>query len=628
MQIEAVTRAVLRRRAVVLLIWLAILLAGAFTSLHLSAHLTNRISLPGTDSERAEQLLESHFGQSSVGSFTLVVKTEGSAHALLPTAQEAARRAAAELPTGAFVDSLVIDENVIIAQIASSLDPVAAKGHTAAMRAAVGKIPGAEIYLTGLAAAEHDADAVIASDLRRGELFIALPIAIVLLILIFRTFAFLLPIVFALFTIVTTLGLVRIFANLMELTAYITSFVSLIGLGIAVDYSLLIAHRFREELLGGAPRHEAIVRTMNTAGRAVVFSGSAVTIGLALLVFLPMPFLRGFGVGGLLMGVVSVAAALTLQPVLLSFFGESLDRVKLIPSTGSEQRVASARSFWPELARWIMRRPVRVAAASSLLLLACGMPLREIRTGPGSDAGQPDFLESAQGRAVVAEALGAGATTPTSIVIDTGSAGGANSARHRNGRRSIGVRAHGRPASGRTLLHARPAAFRRYVAAVSPALGARRRRFRRSRDPRLRRSAAHADHPGGRFSRPSLRANRRSGARGKGFPEHRGPLAPMARARSIQCHVLAAGARIPLPARSAKSDRVERLVDRRCHRAHGGDVPVGLGGTVRLAPLRPDRGLDFGHGVCCRVRPVDGLRSVSSEPNGRNGTTAPRTSKR
>ncbi len=426
MQIEAVTRAVLRRRAVVLLIWLAILLAGAFTSLHLSALLTNRISLPGTDSERAEQLLESQFGQSSVGSFTLVVKTEGSAHALLPAAQEAARRAAAELPTGAFVDSLVIDENVIIAQIASSLDPVAAKGHTAAMRAAVGKIPGAEIYLTGLAAAEHDADAVIASDLRRGELFIALPIAIVLLILIFRTFAFLLPIVFALFTIVTTLGLVRIFANLMELTAYITSFVSLIGLGIAVDYSLLIAHRFREELLGGAPCHEAIVRTMNSAGRAVVFSGSAVTIGLALLVFLPMPFLRGFGVGGLLMGVVSVTAALTLQPVLLSFFGERLDRVKLFPSTGSEQRVTSERSFWPELARWIMRRPVRVAAASALLLLALGMPLREIRTGPGSDAGQPDFLESAQGRAVVAAALGAGATTPTSIVIDTGSAGGAN----------------------------------------------------------------------------------------------------------------------------------------------------------------------------------------------------------
>ena len=73
-----------------------------------------------------------------------------------------------------------------------------------------------------------------------------------------------------------------------------------------------------------------------------------------------------------------------------------------------------------------MRRPVRVAATSALLLLALGMPLREIRTGPGSDAGLPDFLESAQGRAVVAAALGAGATTPTSIVIDTGSAGGAN----------------------------------------------------------------------------------------------------------------------------------------------------------------------------------------------------------
>jgi RND superfamily putative drug exporter len=424
MRIEAVTRAVLRRRGVVLLIWLVILLVGASTSRHLSALLTNRISLPGTDSERAEELLNAHFGQSSVGSFTLVVKTERSANALLPAAQAAARRAAAELPTGAFVDSLVIDENVIIAQIASSLDPAAAKGHTAAMRTALGEIPGAEIYLTGLAATEHDTDAVIASDLRRGELLIALPIAIVLLIFIFRSLTFLLPIVFALFTIVTTLGLVRLCANLMELTAYITNFVSLIGLGIAVDYSLLIAHRFREELLRGAPRDDAIVRTMSSAGRAVVFSGSAVAIGLALLVLLPMPFLRGFGVGGLLICAVSVAAAMTLQPVLLSYFGERLDRVKLLPS--SDPRLASAPSFWPALAPRIMRHPVRVAAASTFVLLVLGMPLRDIRAGPGSDTGQPEFLESVQGREVVATALGAGATTPTSIVIDTGSAGGAN----------------------------------------------------------------------------------------------------------------------------------------------------------------------------------------------------------
>ena len=98
-------------------------------------------------------------------------------------------------------------------------------------------------------------------------------------------------------TIPATLGLIWIVATQMELTTYITNLVSLIGLGIAIDYSLLVVYRFREELRETDDTHEAIVRTMDTAGRAVVFSGTAVAIGLALLLFMPLPFMRGFGVG-------------------------------------------------------------------------------------------------------------------------------------------------------------------------------------------------------------------------------------------------------------------------------------------------------------------------------------------
>ena len=111
---------------------------------------------------------------------------------------------------------------------------------------------GAEVLLTGQAAIEHDLDPVFAEDLLRGEM-IAIPIAFLILVFTFGTLAFLLPFAFAILTIPTTLGLIWIFANFMELTTYLTNLVTLIGLGIAIDYSLLVVYRFREELRRGSP---------------------------------------------------------------------------------------------------------------------------------------------------------------------------------------------------------------------------------------------------------------------------------------------------------------------------------------------------------------------------------------
>ena len=167
---------------------------------------------------------------------------------------------------------------------------------------------------------------MFAEDLKVGELFIAIPIALVILAFVFGTLAFLLPFMLAAFAIPVTLGIIWIFANYMDLTTYLQNLVMLIGLGIAVDYSLLIVYRYREELREGRTGNDALVRTMSTAGRAVVFSGTAVAIGLALMLFMPLPFMRGFGLGGLIIPAVSVFAALTILPVLLSFLGTRLDR--------------------------------------------------------------------------------------------------------------------------------------------------------------------------------------------------------------------------------------------------------------------------------------------------------------
>jgi RND superfamily putative drug exporter len=421
---EGVTRFVLRHRWLVLGAWVVVFGVCGLASSQLSGLLTNRFTLPGTDTHRAERILEEHFGQRSTGAFTIVAETDGTATTLVPQLRAAAENAAAELPTGRLVSVAAVTDDIAVAQIVSNLEPADSKGRTDEMREALGTLPGAETYVTGQAAIEHDLDPVFAEDLARGEL-IAVPIALLLLIFTFGSLAFLLPFAFTIVTIPTTLGIVWMLANFMELTTYLTNLVTLIGLGIAIDYSLLVVYRYREELHRGLQREEAIVTTMQTAGRAVVFSGTAVAIGLALLLLMPLPFIRGFGVGGLIIPAVSVAAAVTFLPVLLSLVGRPLDRGRLLPAGWLDHRADHERGFWAVLARFIMRYPKLVAGSAAAFLILLTLPVLALELGPGSNEGIPRELEAMQGYEILSEAVGAGATAPTAIVVDTGRAGGA-----------------------------------------------------------------------------------------------------------------------------------------------------------------------------------------------------------
>jgi len=428
--LERWTRWVLRHRVAVIGVWLVLLVAGGAAASALSNLLTNRFTLPGTDTERVEQILRKNFGQRSTGSFTFVAQATGakSSIELLGPLRTAAQRAARELPSGRLVSVRPASEKVATALIVSSRDPADAKGHTGDMRKAAGTIPGAELYLTGQAAIEHDLDPVFADDLKVGELFIAIPIALLLLIFVFGTLSFLLPFVFALFTISVTLGIIWIFANVFELTTYIQNMVMLIGLGIAIDYSLLMVYRYREEHAKYPRTEDAVVHTMLTAGRAVIFSGTAVAIGLSLLLFMPLPFMRGFGVA-LTIPVVSVLCAVTLLPVLLYYFEDRLDRVRLLPRRLLERRADEENTFWARLARTIMRRPVWFFVGATALLLALATPVMDINLGPGSNEGIPKNLEAVQGNDVLTAAVGAGAVAPTDLILDASKIGGANGSR-------------------------------------------------------------------------------------------------------------------------------------------------------------------------------------------------------
>jgi RND superfamily putative drug exporter len=299
---------------------------------------------------------------------------------------------------------------------------------------------GVRSYVSGQAAIQRDLDPVFASDLHRGEFEIALPAALVVLLLILGVSAVVtLPLIFAGATIAGTLGLVFAVAHATVLSTYVTNLVELIGLALAIDYSLLVVSRFREELQAvGDDIDEAVVRTMRTAGRSVLFSGATVTLGLALLLFIPVPFVRSLGIGGLLIPLVSVAAATTLLPALLRLYGRrGTARLRFARGVPASDR---RRRFWPRLARTIMRRPLVFLAAGSIFLLVAAAPALALRVTPGSADGVPQTLPAVRGFDLLRRALGAGALSPTQIVIDAGRPHGAGRPEERAAARRLEAR--------------------------------------------------------------------------------------------------------------------------------------------------------------------------------------------
>jgi putative drug exporter of the RND superfamily len=417
--LERWTRFVLRHRLVVLACWLAVLGVGAYASLLLPGRLASSFAVPQTDSERAVAALARGFGERPEGTFTVVFRVHRSADRDVQRRLRARlERGAAALPGGR-VGPLRVGGGVVYADLETMLGLQRAKGYTEPLRRALSSPSGPRALVSGQPAIQHDIDPQLSSDLRRAEA-VAIPLALLVLVFVLGlSIALAVPFVFAACTIAGTLVLLYAAARLVAITPYAINLVELIGLGLAVDYSLLVVCRYREELESGRGRADAVVRTMTSAGRAVVFSGLAVAIGLALLLLMPVPFIRTMGLGGLLIPLVSIAGALTLQPVLLSFCGRRAMRGVPLP------RVLRDRAPWAALTRTIMRRPLRVLLPTAAVLLVAGVPALFLQLTPGSLAGLPHSTESARGLAELRRGFGPGALTPTQVVVDAGRAGGA-----------------------------------------------------------------------------------------------------------------------------------------------------------------------------------------------------------
>jgi RND superfamily putative drug exporter len=220
----------------------------------------------------------------------------------------------------------------------------------------------------------------VESDLRRAEM-IAFPLLFLLSLLFFRSLvAALLPLVVGLLAIVSTFLMLRVVNELTDVSIFAINLVTGLGLGLAIDYSLFIVSRYREEIARSGPGLEAMRRTLATAGRTVFFSSLTVAGALASLLVFPQNFLHSMGLGGSLVALIAAAIALLVLPAILALLGARVN--SLTPAFLKRRAEADARpatgGFWYRLSRFVMRAPARVAAVTAALLIALGIPFLSI----------------------------------------------------------------------------------------------------------------------------------------------------------------------------------------------------------------------------------------------------------
>jgi RND superfamily putative drug exporter len=423
--IERWTRAVLRYRYLVLAGWLAIAVIGAVSAIHLPSLLLTSLSAPGTSSAQADGILARHFGDNPEGTFTVVFRS-GKGHAQsLPALTRRVREAARAIPN-AHALPLQTAPGIVYGAIATEFDLQRAQDYTGTLRHALAGpgLPAASV--TGAPAIQHDINPVLAGDLSKGEL-LAVPIALLVLAMVLGVRAVLLvPLVFAGTTITAALAVIYAIAHVILMASYVPNLVELIGLGLAIDYSLLVVHRYLEEIMPeDVTVEDAMVRTMMSAGRSVLFSGAAVAIGLAAVLIMPVPFIRSLGIAGIVVPLTSILAALTVQPVMLFLLGRRGTRALALPGL-TRQRNAD-RTFWAAVARLVTRRRVLVSVVAGIGLAACAAPVVWLQLSPGSFSGIPQFVPSAGGLALLRDSVGPGALTPIDVVADGGTAGQARS---------------------------------------------------------------------------------------------------------------------------------------------------------------------------------------------------------
>ncbi|HZB47600.1 MAG TPA: MMPL family transporter, partial [Mycobacteriales bacterium] len=276
--------------------------------------------------------------------------------------------------------------------------------------------PGLETGIGGQVTVGRDIEERIGADIARAEM-LSLPVLLVLLVVIFGSVvAAGLPLAIGVLAILGAFTALRLFTLVTDVSVFAVNVITILGLGLAIDYGLFVVGRFREELRRGLSTEDAVVRTMATAGRTVAVSGLTVAIALAGLLIFPQVFLRSMGFGGMAAVLVAMAAALTLLPALLSVLGPRVDALPVRRRSRRAVRPAG-EGMWARIARSVMRRPVIYAVSVVAVLLALGLPFLRVTFGGIDARALPAGTESRVVDETLARDFPAAGTSPVEAVV-------------------------------------------------------------------------------------------------------------------------------------------------------------------------------------------------------------------
>jgi RND superfamily putative drug exporter len=429
--VSSLTRWVLAHKRLIVAGWILLTVAGIAAAGPATDRLTQKFSVPGKEGWETNVAIADRYGGTGGDSAPLLpvvtlpkgetvtspgVKGElGKLDSRLEKALPGSRVASyASTGNRAFVSG---DGRTTFALVYPRPDPDSTFGENpdaehAAHRALAGAtVAGQPVHLTGFDALQEESG----GDDGPGVLLEALiggVGALLVLAFVFASFLAVVPIMMAIPSIMTTFLMLLGLTELTDVSPVVQFLVALVGLGVSIDYSLLVVSRWREERSHGHSGEEAVQRAMETAGRAVVFSGLTVAIGLFALVALPLPFLRSMGYGGLLIPLTSVVVALTLLPVVLAKLGPRLDW----PHRRTD---ASASRTWTRWAGAVTRRRWIAAAGGMAVIVALAVAATDLRLGTSDADTIASKGDAKQGlTALERSGIGEGALLPDEILVE------------------------------------------------------------------------------------------------------------------------------------------------------------------------------------------------------------------
>jgi putative drug exporter of the RND superfamily len=427
---ERLARASSRRPWVVLGLWLTVILSAfvlvaMFLAFEGEAEITRT-----TESKQADRILDEGFPREAATgnsiSEVVVVRADGGDVRARATRARVAALAEELRSAGAERVVTYAEERPLVSQDRDSTVLLLALGRDGEddVEAVVDVVerldeePGYAAAVTGERTADADEDAASLEDLKKGELFFGAPVAFVILLLVFgAVVAGLVPLMLAITSIVVALALVALLAQAYDLSVFTQNMLIGMGLALGIDYSLFTLSRYREERLHGREKHHAISTAGATAGRAVLFSGIAFVLAMLGLLLVPSTIFRSLAAGAILVGIVSVIAALTLLPAVLALLGDRVNALRIPYFGRAAEHAGREGRFWGAIVDRVMRRPLASLVLAAGLLLALAAPVLALDTGTSGAATLPDRFESKQGYLLLREEFPRESTEPVEIAV-------------------------------------------------------------------------------------------------------------------------------------------------------------------------------------------------------------------